>query len=223
MASESTILVVGGEPGERDNVLRTLGDHYHVISADTVHEALEHSSDSVELVICNLESENANCLDLIQSWRAKRPNLPFVMLTEGRDVHSVVEAMKQGAADCIVKPIRPEELRSVVDRICESREHQPAQTLNNDAVRSSSKSNFDIPPGTSLEDLERAAVEQALMQHHGNRTHAAKTLGISVRTLQRKLKAWGIPVIPFQGGNPTKGPMMPAHRHSSYAFGVPAH
>jgi hypothetical protein len=47
-----------------------------------------------------------------------------------------------------------------------------------------------IPPGTTLEDLERAAVEQALQEHHGNRTHAAKSLGISVRTLQRKLKAW---------------------------------
>ena len=47
-----------------------------------------------------------------------------------------------------------------------------------------------IPPGTTLEDLERAAVEQALRENQGNRTHAAKSLGISVRTLQRKLKAW---------------------------------
>jgi DNA-binding NtrC family response regulator len=46
--------------------------------------------------------------------------------------------------------------------------------------------------GTRLEDLERGAVEQALAQHHGNRTHAARALGISVRTLQRKLKAWGL-------------------------------
>lgn len=51
---------------------------------------------------------------------------------------------------------------------------------------------IDIPPGTSLDDLERVAVEKALEQHDGNRTHAAETLGISVRTLQRKLKAWGI-------------------------------
>jgi DNA-binding NtrC family response regulator len=47
-------------------------------------------------------------------------------------------------------------------------------------------------PGTKLEDLEREAVELALTQHHGNRTRAARALGISVRTLQRKLKAWGI-------------------------------
>jgi DNA-binding NtrC family response regulator len=46
-----------------------------------------------------------------------------------------------------------------------------------------------IPPNTSLDDVEREAIEQALEQHDGNRTHAAEALGISVRTLQRKLKA----------------------------------
>jgi two-component system, NtrC family, response regulator HydG len=51
--------------------------------------------------------------------------------------------------------------------------------------------NLTIPPGMSLEDVEREAVEQALAEHDGNRTHAAAALKISVRTLQRKLKAWG--------------------------------
>ena len=48
-----------------------------------------------------------------------------------------------------------------------------------------------IPIGTTIEDLERQAVEQALEQFDGNRTRAAESLGISVRTLQRKLKSWG--------------------------------
>lgn len=50
----------------------------------------------------------------------------------------------------------------------------------------------EIPSGTTLQELERTAVEQALVEYDGNRTHAAASLGISVRTLQRKLKAWGI-------------------------------
>lgn len=50
----------------------------------------------------------------------------------------------------------------------------------------------EIPTGTTLEELERAAVELALAEHDGNRTHAAEALGISVRTLQRKLKSWGL-------------------------------
>lgn len=44
----------------------------------------------------------------------------------------------------------------------------------------------------SLVDLERAAVEKALSEFNGHRTRAAESLGISVRTLQRKLKAWGM-------------------------------
>jgi DNA-binding NtrC family response regulator len=43
-----------------------------------------------------------------------------------------------------------------------------------------------------LEMIERAAILSALKKHSGNRTRAAAALGISVRTLQRKLKSWGI-------------------------------
>lgn len=44
----------------------------------------------------------------------------------------------------------------------------------------------------SLVELERVAVEKALAEFNGHRTRAAESLGISVRTLQRKLKAWGL-------------------------------
>jgi len=40
-----------------------------------------------------------------------------------------------------------------------------------------------------LDDLETAALLNALEHCNGNRTRAAKELGISVRTLQRKLKS----------------------------------
>lgn len=62
-------------------------------------------------------------------------------------------------------------------------------TLENEL---STLDHVSIPPGTKLYELQREAVERALEQHVGNRTHAARSLGISVRTLQRKLKAWGL-------------------------------
>lgn len=54
----------------------------------------------------------------------------------------------------------------------------------------------------SLKDLQRAAVEKALADCHGHRTHAAAALGISVRTLQRKLKAWGHQAAEITNGSP---------------------
>src|SRR5262249_14313280 len=43
-----------------------------------------------------------------------------------------------------------------------------------------------------LEAIERTHILATLEAHGGNRTHAAAALRISVRTLQRKLKAWGL-------------------------------
>ncbi len=48
----------------------------------------------------------------------------------------------------------------------------------------------DIPTGLTMEELERLAITKALDQCAGNRTHAATRLGISVRTLQRKLRQY---------------------------------
>lgn len=47
-------------------------------------------------------------------------------------------------------------------------------------------------PIETLAELEREAVTRALNIHRGNRTRAAHSLGISVRTLQRKLRQWGM-------------------------------
>jgi two-component system, NtrC family, response regulator HydG len=52
--------------------------------------------------------------------------------------------------------------------------------------------NMEIPADMTLEQLAKEAVEQVLEKFEGNRTHTAESLGISVRTLQRKLKAWGL-------------------------------
>ena len=46
----------------------------------------------------------------------------------------------------------------------------------------------EMPTNMTMDELERLAITKALEQCAGNRTHAAERLGISVRTLQRKLR-----------------------------------
>jgi two-component system NtrC family response regulator len=47
-----------------------------------------------------------------------------------------------------------------------------------------------IPSGLTMEQLEKMAITKTLTECGGNRTHAAARLGISVRTLQRKLRQY---------------------------------
>jgi two-component system response regulator AtoC len=46
--------------------------------------------------------------------------------------------------------------------------------------------------GASLHDIEAQHISQLLQQHHNNRRQVAQTLGISERTLYRKLKKYGL-------------------------------
>jgi DNA-binding NtrC family response regulator len=50
--------------------------------------------------------------------------------------------------------------------------------------------NKDLPTGMTMEELEKLAIQKALEQNGGKRTRAAESLGISVRTLQRKLRQY---------------------------------
>lgn len=52
---------------------------------------------------------------------------------------------------------------------------------------------LSIPEGgTSLEEMERAMVEMALRQSHGNQIKAAKLLDISRDALRYKMKKFGL-------------------------------
>ncbi len=53
-----------------------------------------------------------------------------------------------------------------------------------------SQTPFKIPKGFTLDEIERVVVRETLRRFGGKRTETARSLGISVRTLQRKLKRW---------------------------------
>lgn len=47
-------------------------------------------------------------------------------------------------------------------------------------------------PGKTLDEIERGVILEALKFHQGNRTHTAKALGISIRTLRNKLSEFRV-------------------------------
>ncbi|NIP89005.1 MAG: sigma-54-dependent Fis family transcriptional regulator, partial [Gammaproteobacteria bacterium] len=54
----------------------------------------------------------------------------------------------------------------------------------------------DLSPGRTLADVERELIRRTLEYTGGNRTHSASMLDIGVRTLQRKIRTYGIRIPP---------------------------
>ena len=49
-----------------------------------------------------------------------------------------------------------------------------------------------VLPDTTMDELERMAITQALAKYNGNRTQAARALKIGTKTLYRKMEKYGI-------------------------------
>jgi len=68
----------------------------------------------------------------------------------------------------------------------------PAHIRNADRLRSESQLNTPPPVGMPLEELERIHILRCLNHHEGNKTRAAQSLGITIKTLYNKLHRYGI-------------------------------
>lgn len=104
---------------------------YQVKSADSGIKALGTIGDfSPNLVITDLKMPDISGLDLLKKVRSERPEIDFILLTAYATVENAVEAMKQGALDYLIKPLKdPDELRIAVSRVVERQTLMAVDTL----------------------------------------------------------------------------------------------
>jgi len=85
----------------------------------------------------------------------------------------------------------PEQIRSRVPAVQAS----TAGSTGSDAAQQalSTPANAPvIPVGTTMKEVEREAVRVALVAEQGNKTRAAKSLGIGLKTLYRKIEQYDL-------------------------------
>ena len=108
------------------------------------HQALEClKRESFSGVLTDLKMAKLEGIELLKTIKLLYPSLPVVMITGYPSVESAVEAMKEGAADFITKPLRLDELRLVISRI--TRIHA-SQYADSTSVAISSPLAAAIPP-----------------------------------------------------------------------------
>jgi len=196
--NKGVILVVEDNDLERQTLMALLGlQHYKVYGAADGAAALQYVDYDIDVVLCDLRMYGQNGVDLLRLWKARRASTPFIFVTGVFDIAQVVEAVKLGAEDYITKPFNSSELLNRVAECIEAGDKDSSyDEVYSDSTplegleESSYDGRLSLPVTATMEQIERAAMENSLRRHGGNRTHAAESLGISVRTFQRKLKAW---------------------------------
>lgn len=111
------ILVVEDEEKMRRLLEINLRDKYQVLSAADGEQATRIlRREDVDLVLTDLKMPKKNGLDLLKEVESRNSNLPVILITAYGTVETAVEAMKQGAYDYILKPLKIEELELTIQK-----------------------------------------------------------------------------------------------------------
>jgi FixJ family two-component response regulator len=132
------ILIVDDETNVRLNYRITLEtEGYEIFEAGSAALALEELVEgSFAVAILDLRMPEMDGLELLAKMREVGITVPAIIVTAYSDVPNAVKAMKLGAIDFLQKPLRPEDLRSIVAEILKRHAPQrdPAETFNSHIV-----------------------------------------------------------------------------------------
>jgi DNA-binding NtrC family response regulator len=113
----ATLLVVDDEQLIRWSLAERLAQEGHrLLEAGTGKEALERSSDEVDLVLLDYRLPDADGLSLLRQIRKAHPDIVVIMMTAYSSVDTAVAAMKEGAYHYVTKPFNLDEVVLLVQK-----------------------------------------------------------------------------------------------------------
>ncbi|HEX8961710.1 MAG TPA: sigma-54 dependent transcriptional regulator [Rhodocyclaceae bacterium] len=110
--SNFSVLVVDDELAYRQILSRAIADEgYTVQTAADAYEAMKIlAKGEISVAICDIRMPGIDGIELMKQVRAGNIDTTFIMCTAYASVDSAVLALKAGAADYIIKPVRNEEI-----------------------------------------------------------------------------------------------------------------
>ena len=121
MSLRGAVLIVDDESYVRDSLATVLDRHgFSIRTAASAEEVLEdHELEGLDAMITDLRMPGLDGLELLRHVRKAEPNLPVIVLTGHGTVPSAVECMRAGAVEYLLKPVAPEEMILVLERVLE--------------------------------------------------------------------------------------------------------
>jgi DNA-binding NtrC family response regulator len=113
-----TVLVVDDDEEMRAFIQEVLQDYGHRVSAaSNGREALKQlREENYAVVVTDLRMKEMQGIELLSEIKRTYPDINVILMTAFGSVDTAIEAMKQGAYDYLIKPMKTEELLRVTNR-----------------------------------------------------------------------------------------------------------
>jgi len=117
-----TVLIVDDDANLCDSLDDIFTDEgYAVVAAQSCAQALNLAQQSgFEVAILDLRLPDGSGTELIDRLRRINPNCMCILMTAFADLQSAIAAVDKGASHYLIKPVRPEDLLQLVDRLFET-------------------------------------------------------------------------------------------------------
>lgn len=115
MKPNGHILIIDDEASLRQTLARILQRAgFEVTTAANGKDGLSLVNDHpFDLLYLDIRMPDVSGLELLKTIHAKFPELPVILFTAQPDLNSAVEALRRGATDYLLKPLKPQ---AVIDR-----------------------------------------------------------------------------------------------------------
>ncbi len=113
------ILVADDEPVMRESLAAWLAEDGHAVTAAASGEEAVAAARTQPFAVClvDLKMPGMDGLETMRALQAVQPDTAVVIVTAYATVDTAITAIREGAADYIVKPCNPEEISLLVERI----------------------------------------------------------------------------------------------------------
>lgn len=173
---------------------------YFVEGFPTAELAWPHICDGLDAVILDLNLPGMSGMELFRRIRSEECDIAVVILTGFGAFESAVESIRWKAEDYLTKPCSLADIDRALSRVL-ARKHDSDRRLAIQQIDLTSPET-QVPcedetlphllksKGSTLADMERQRILDAMERHGGNKPAVATELGISLRTLYNRLNAY---------------------------------
>lgn len=100
-----------------ERILKQCGFENCVITSNVKYAIEKIDNGQIAAILCDWHMPNMNGIDVLRAVREHDQSVPFVMVTSERDKSCVMEAVRAGVTDYLIKPVTKFELADKLEKL----------------------------------------------------------------------------------------------------------